>query len=585
MRWMCPQCRSELDLEPASGTCPKCGFLDSTVSRTAAVSLMSAATAAGRTGLLEEVLADVDDAPVPSQVGPYVLHERLGAGGFGVVHRATDTRDGSVVAIKMPRRDPRRSPADRQRAERLFLQEGERTRPLRHANIVQVLDVGRDEATHMPYIVMEYLSGGTLQTHLAKRKRPLSVPDALKILECVARAIDHAHRQNIFHLDLKPSNIFLDPDAGAKVGDFGIALHEDETVGRGGAMGTLPYMSPEQLKGRLHLDGRSDIWSLGVVMYEALSNRRPFAGNDEQLSTTIREKPVRPLAQRDLKIPAEVDAICLRCLQKSPEQRFATAAQLARALRAARLRPRRRVMIASAAVFLGLAGVSGFRRRRRELLEDEIEPYVLTPLPLDGVAGIKKIAWPWFDLPPARLDYDRQEQRVSVENVSLALLQLGKTECRDWDLESSVTRKVGEHGRTGFFFGYHEFERDGERWSKFQKLIAIPYGLDQGVLRLMRCTMLLRWEDETSFQTIYPRPAEHWEHDRKIPSNSEFRLLVQFRAGFMHSVQLNGEPCPELGRLRETDLDCPPAVGAFGFVNSFEKSDFRDTRVRLAYAT
>jgi hypothetical protein len=255
----------------------------------------------------------------------------LGQGSFGTVYLAWDENLNRRVAVKVPRREVLAT----HEAQRMFLQEASAAAQLRHASIVSVFHADR-----LPeggcYVVMEYVEGRTLAQILSGGRR-VPAEKAIRLLTPVADAIHHAHLRRLVHRDLKPANIIVDAASTAHVADFGLALHETTQADtRGQVAGTPAYMSPEQMRGESqHLDGRSDIWSLGVILYEALTGRRPFLGRDrnELYEAIVRHEP-KPLRQIDDTIPRELERICLKCLTKKVTERYTTAADLAEDLRA-----------------------------------------------------------------------------------------------------------------------------------------------------------------------------------------------------------------------------------------------------------
>jgi serine/threonine-protein kinase len=266
-------------------------------------------------------------------LGRYELLGELGRGAMGVVYKARDPKIDRLVALKLIAPAEGLHPTQiRQRRER-FQREARAAGRLAHPNIVTVYDVGEDQGRD--YLVMEFIEGQSLD-QILRTRRPLPLDEALSIGEDVAQALDYAHGHGIIHRDVKPANILLARDGVAKVTDFGIArITGTDTTQTGQSLGTPSYMSPEQISG-LTLDGRSDIFSLGAVLYELLSGERAFPG--ETISTVIyriiHEEPT-PLRRLNPAFPAGLD-ICLRkALVKDPSRRYPRAADLARDLRRA----------------------------------------------------------------------------------------------------------------------------------------------------------------------------------------------------------------------------------------------------------
>ncbi len=266
-------------------------------------------------------------------VSDYELLGELGRGGMGVVYRARQCSLNRLVAVKMLRGDVAVGPGDLSR----FRAEAEAVARLQHPNIVQIHDLG--EVDGRPYFSMELIAGGSLARRLGGQ--PLPPRQAAQLAETLARAIHTAHRHGIIHRDLKPSNILLagDPDAPIarcipKVSDFGLAKRIDArkslTVS-GSVMGTPAYMAPEQAAGRTReLQPACDVYGLGAILYELLTGQAPFSGGN-MMETLERVQTQEPVAPTRLvpRVPRDLETICLKCLEKEPRQRYASAVDLA----------------------------------------------------------------------------------------------------------------------------------------------------------------------------------------------------------------------------------------------------------------
>lgn len=263
------------------------------------------------------------------QIGRYRIERLLGRGGFGTVYLARDDELQRLVAVKIPRRERFRRPRDAER----FIDEARHCAQLKHPGLVAVHDIGRlSDGTC--FVVMEYIDGRPLSALIARGSVPFA--KAADIVASVAEAIHVAHKNGIVHRDLKPGNILIDAQGLPHVTDFGIAFNEQqaESGSPQELAGTPEYMSPEQLQaGTEKVDARSDIWSLGVILFELLTESRPFTGSWRQLVREIvRGEAPSPRARRP-EVPAALDAICRRCLSKSKRERYATAQKLSEELR------------------------------------------------------------------------------------------------------------------------------------------------------------------------------------------------------------------------------------------------------------
>jgi len=268
-----------------------------------------------------------------SVLGPYRVLRRLGAGGMGEVYVAADPRLGREVAIKVLPPDMVRDAESLKR----FQQESLAVAALNHTNIVQVYDVGTAE-DGSPFLVMELLEGETLRARMGSK--PMPVRKVAEIAAQLARALGVAHTKGITHRDLKPENVFLTKQGPLKILDFGLAKlaarqlpepSEDATLAlrtqAGMVLGTIGYMAPEQVQG-FAVDGRADIFALGVVMWEMLSGSRPFRGDSaiDTMHAILREDP--PEISPELGLPSAMERILRRCLEKDPDARFQSAQDL-----------------------------------------------------------------------------------------------------------------------------------------------------------------------------------------------------------------------------------------------------------------
>jgi serine/threonine protein kinase/formylglycine-generating enzyme required for sulfatase activity len=267
-------------------------------------------------------------APDPAYLGRYRVEKLLGEGGFGRVYLAYDEPLRRLVAVKVPRPDRAALPgyADAYLAEARILAQ------LKHPHIVPVYDVGQTD-DGLPFVVSAFIPGFDLAHQLRHARPPFAA--AAELVATVAEALHHAHRHGVVHRDIKPGNILLDEAGAPHVADFGLALREEDFGKGAGFAGTPAYMSPEQARGEGHrVDGRSDIFSLGVVVYELLTGRRPFhADSRDELLELIATVEVRPPRQIDDTLPRELERICLKALAKRASDRYTTAKDLSDDLR------------------------------------------------------------------------------------------------------------------------------------------------------------------------------------------------------------------------------------------------------------
>src|SRR5579872_627430 len=252
------------------------------------------------------------------QIGRYEILQEIGRGAMGVVFKGRDTLIGRAVAVKTITAGVAESADLLER----FYREARAAGGLQHPNIVTIYEMAESEGA--PFIAMEYLEGESLEKLIA-RKPALPLATRIDYVVQACRALDYAHRRGVIHRDVKPANIVITTDGVVKVVDFGIARIADASKTQTGMLlGTLAYMSPEQLRGQ-HADARCDIWALGVVLYELITYRRPFTGeNHAALLLNILQKEPPSIRQLLTDCPIQLQAVVSRALRKDDKERYPT---------------------------------------------------------------------------------------------------------------------------------------------------------------------------------------------------------------------------------------------------------------------
>jgi serine/threonine-protein kinase len=271
-------------------------------------------------------------AGVPKRLGRYVIERRIGRGAMGAVYLARDPRINRPVALKAIPIEQEFEDEELREARIRFYREAESAGRLTHPHIITVFDAGEDKG--LAYIAMEYVPGIPLKK-FTEPTRLLAPRRALELCATTAEALDYAHNQGVIHRDIKPANLMYNPKEGAlKITDFGVArLTDNNNTKTGVVLGTPMYMSPEQL-GAEELTGHSDLFSLGVTLYELLVGEVPFqATNIAVLMTKITTEEAAPISHRRAGIPVSIDAVLAKAMSKKPENRFSCGAEMAIALR------------------------------------------------------------------------------------------------------------------------------------------------------------------------------------------------------------------------------------------------------------
>lgn len=279
----------------------------------------------------EVTVHSVSDQEDRKRLGRYEIVRELGKGAMGVVYEGRDPHIGRRVAIKTARRDVMQEGHSADELMARFLREARAAGVLNHPNIVTIYDA--DEEGGIAYIAMEYIEGVELRK-LLQEKRRFSLSEVVDLATTLCLALDHAHAQGIVHRDVKPANVMVLQDGTIKITDFGIARVSGSDLTRDGSLiGTPFYMSPEQFMGH-KVDGRADLFSVGVIAYEMLTGEKPFPGEaiGAVMHNVLRTEPIPP-RELNFAVPRSLEQVILKALSKNPNDRFPTGRAMAAALR------------------------------------------------------------------------------------------------------------------------------------------------------------------------------------------------------------------------------------------------------------
>ncbi len=633
MQLTCPDCQLECTVDEQSAetvTCPGCGILLYSKSGYLRSHSAHLVVASGKQieiadehlektrewqKNIDDILPEPDE--FPQQLGRYELKKKLGQGSFAEVYLAFDSELNREVALKTPRRSRFSS------AEQLskFLEEARVSAILEHPGVVRVYDIGRI-SDEICFISMEYCPGGSLSDRL-KSELP-SYDHAAELVESLAEGIHFAHLNGFVHRDLKPSNIMFGRDGRPRIVDFGLAISDEGQLKRVGEIaGTLPYMSPEQVQGNVHhLDGRTDIWSLGVILYQLLAGRRPFIGSRELVVDQIQNRDAKPLRQIKDDVPAELEAICLRCLQKSPSARYSTAKDLAQVLRAFRdrktrehieldrkpnldrdtgvyrwLRPVQWTLILVVGLFVGILAVYAIVNAKREptrsapvvggLASRPAESLNVLPFELGSRQhGTARQIWyhlmerkpqPYFICerrwdPAVTWNFDPLDHSVNLISTQRSLVAVGDARTSSYILDVSFRLPgFADNSEAGVFWGGKPEKSEAFRQGNSLYVLMV-YACRDGKKQPV-CDVILK--RMTLWQSLDGIPSGSSDAIAAVrlprPDRPEFRVTINLNSAGIRELQFNGLP---YDTFKACTMRYPPesklfrSVGALGVYNS-----------------
>lgn len=529
-------------------------------------------------------LAGSDSGSSGSGSSRFQIKKVLGSGSFGTVSLAWDATLKREVAIKRP------ADAANYGAKQTFLHEAQLAARIKHPGVVVVHDFGLDELGD-PFVVYEYLPGQNLRDRMAAGA--FTICEVLSLAISLAEALVAVHKEGLTHRDLKPANILLDEDDQPHIADFGLAVCDETQFEKYGEVaGTYRYMAPEQVRGEANLvDGRTDLWALGVIIYQLLTGHYPFPGDSKlQIFEQVLEREPRPLRQWNAKIPAQLEDIVLKLVAKPIEERFGSASDLAASLRECRqsldqlpaavevAQPRTRAfgaMRAGALVILmlilvvGLAsGFSAYQRREQGPAQPE-KRETLPPLPV----GI----WtPLLATEPAALMIHPEDRvsfapgELSVAAEYQATLRLGEVWPDDFSFRITYEPETWNAQAGIFIGGQPGTERpDSERMT----LIGVRQVQDQGVV----VARVMHFQATGRQLPLHTHLIGGVEMITLENSGSTAELQVDVEQGRIARLFLNSRAV----KFAPSKMSTAPAQGLFGVYVLGGKCKFTNAEVRI----
>lgn len=499
--------------------------------------------------------------------GKYQLEIPLGRGAFGEVWKAYDPHLKRHVAIKFPRND-RHFPPEMLES---FQREAQKLATLgRIPGIVTVFDFGEQDG--QPYFVSDYIEGESLAHRLERGK--LSFEESAELVARVAETLKRAHKLKLVHRDIKPANILLDADGEPYLADFGLAITDAEQLTEGRSIvGTFAYMSPEQASGESHrVDGRADIFALGVLLYRLLTDELPFRGkNSAQCIDHILHQKPRPPRQIDETIPAELERICLKCLKKDMEERYSSAGELARDLQFWRQTKRRtRGIQIAALVAIALAAVIALRPTP--------EPKDFKPVAPPGSNGSDRgsgMIWNngesliqgsnpdllgrkpeeilfYHDRPANSWRWDPDTNELQIRSPDLAILSCGERSIRNGTISAQFETQT-ENTFFGVVWGYREQTKLDGRTTYHARCVFIDEGDFLKHNQIVYCTLHLTYE--RGFGLFSNGFTPHQTIPFEEPLRQNWIMNLKFLNSRLDEIRIGDTPYPITAATLDEDFD------------------------------
>jgi hypothetical protein len=419
--------------------CPQCGKPQSAAAGHASAQLLCSACGHQSAGLFSTKPFESRATQIGQQLPKrFVLKEALGEGSYGVVYRVWDSKLQREVAIKIPKVE---------RLDRdIFLREARAASRLNHPNVVRIYDVG--EIGGLTFIVSDLIKGTTLGRWAAATQPTIST--SCQVMLKIAQAIEHAHRADVIHRDLKPGNILIDNRLEPVVLDFGLShsrTSQFETIAKHGSpLGTPAFMSPEQVQGRLdRIDTWTDVYGMGVILYYLVTRTLPFAGVSESIYEEIVHRPIAPPRQRNPQIDVALEAIILKALQKNPQQRYTTAHEFAADLR----------------LYLAGERVSVYRGWDRRVLKSYGRRYWVSGVAVLALSGLVAVWSSWRGERLANSPLLTVLVQSEPPNAELTWIRMDP-ETGEWDLANPIRSMAGQRAEfaAGFYKVLAKFGKD-----------------------------------------------------------------------------------------------------------------------------